>query len=634
MIFGYVIILFYFLAIFTSCNDRVLNQRVEYSLDLAQGNRDALDSVLEHYKKSPQKLKAAKFLIANMPRYYSFVSPQIDSLKKLEREFISKKYFDQKNIKRWGAFDFHECRKKYDIHSISADLLIDNIDMAFKVWQERPWSKYYSFDDFCEYVLPYRIADEPLEKWRTIYYRRYTSVLDSLYKGDDVVEAAQKLALYLKREGFSDNTSFRLPHLGALFLLNNRVGYCRDACDIACYVMRALGIPVAIDMYVVSPRYRLRHFWNALIDTTGKSIPFNYPEKKKIVRKGYDNRKRGKVYRLCFGSQPERFAGLYQCADVPNLFRDPFFKDVTNQYFLHNEIKIKVSDKSEKFVYLSIFNGNQYVPIDVAQVKGGTAVFENIEDSLVYYPVYCHRDNIAPADFPFLLKGCELASFVPDTNRKSKVELQRKYPLLRNRLRTVVGVKVEGANRKDFKNGELLFEVKSIPKINYNSVVLRKIRGYRYIRYAAPKQWWIETAEIMLFEDSVQCIPVHVYSENPIDTIFEKNMWKMFDGDWVTYYMSHKKGEHAIIDLGRKRLLNRIVYIPRNDDNYIHIGDVYELYYHAGIKGWRFLGRKRADSSIMSFLKVPDNAILWLHDVTRGIEERAFYYKGDQQIFP
>lgn len=53
----------------------------------------------------------------------------------------------------------------------------------------------------------------------------------------------------------------------------------------------------------------------------------------------------------------------------------------------------------------------------------------------------------------------------------------------------------------------------------------------------------------------------------------------------LTYYMSHKKGEHAIIDLGRKRLLNRIVYIPRNDDNYIHIGDVYELYYHAGIKG-------------------------------------------------
>lgn len=64
MIFGYVIILFYFLAIFTSCNDRVLNQRVEYSLDLAQGNRDALDSVLKHYEKSPQKLKAAKFLIA------------------------------------------------------------------------------------------------------------------------------------------------------------------------------------------------------------------------------------------------------------------------------------------------------------------------------------------------------------------------------------------------------------------------------------------------------------------------------------------------------------------------------------------------------------------------------------------
>ena len=96
----------------------------------------------------------------------------------------------------------------------------------------RPWSKYYSFEDFCEYILAYRIEDEPLESWRRKYYDRYMPILDSLYQGTDVMEAAQKMADYLKTEGFAHYNDFSLPHLGPLFLLDSRVGYCRENCDI------------------------------------------------------------------------------------------------------------------------------------------------------------------------------------------------------------------------------------------------------------------------------------------------------------------------------------------------------------------------------------------------------------------
>ena len=63
------------------------------------------------------------------------------------------------------------------------------------------------------------------------------------------------------------------------FLLENRVGYCRDNCDIATYVMRSLGIPITMDFYEMSPSYNSRHFWSALIDTTGLVVPFNYIER-------------------------------------------------------------------------------------------------------------------------------------------------------------------------------------------------------------------------------------------------------------------------------------------------------------------------------------------------------------------
>ncbi|MCD8186851.1 MAG: hypothetical protein LUD68_10570 [Rikenellaceae bacterium] len=38
--------------------------------------------------------------------------------------------------------------RKKDITHIKADFLIDNIDLAFQVWEETPWGKELSFDLF------------------------------------------------------------------------------------------------------------------------------------------------------------------------------------------------------------------------------------------------------------------------------------------------------------------------------------------------------------------------------------------------------------------------------------------------------------------------------------------------------
>lgn len=53
----------------------------------------------------------------------------------------------------------------YDSHVITASYLIRNIDHAFGMWEKQPWGKYIKFEDFCEYILPYRVAFEPLSEW-------------------------------------------------------------------------------------------------------------------------------------------------------------------------------------------------------------------------------------------------------------------------------------------------------------------------------------------------------------------------------------------------------------------------------------------------------------------------------------
>ena len=309
-------------CIFFSCTNH-MQERIQYTLHQAGENSSELKKVLDHYQNQPEKLRAACFLVANMLTHRTYVGKEIDSLKQMKKESIQKGRISDEIVAHWKSFDYSSLQIVKDVDVMKADILIENIDLAFEAWEKRSWSKQYSFEDFCEYVLPYRIGDEPLEKWRRIYYERYSPVLDSLYQGNDVVEAARVMANYLKEEGFTNHTDFNLPHLGALFLLENRVGYCRDNCDIATYVMRSLGIPITMDFYEMSPSYNSRHFWSALIDTTGLVVPFNYIERE-IVRRPQEERKKGKVYRTCYGIQPEKYSGLYTDKEVPAFFRRPF----------------------------------------------------------------------------------------------------------------------------------------------------------------------------------------------------------------------------------------------------------------------------------------------------------------------
>lgn len=72
--------------------------------------------------------------------------------------------------------------------------------------------------------------------------------------------------------------------------------------------------------------------------------------------------------------------------------------------------------------------------------------------------------------------------------------------------------------------------------------------------------------------------------------------------------------------------------MPRNDDNFIRIGDTYELFYYTA-KGWKSLGQQIADSDELIYINAPEHALFWLRNLTRGREEQIFSYYGGKQHF-
>ena len=48
---------------------------------------------------------------------------------------------------------------------------------------------------------------------------------------------------------------------------------------------------------------------------------------------------------------------------------------------------------------------------------------------------------------------------------------------------------------------------------------------------------------------------------------------------WTSFDYSKPTGGWAGLDLGKEVKVDRIVYTPRNRDNYVRPGDVYELFY-------------------------------------------------------
>jgi hypothetical protein len=265
-----VVLLFIASCLCLSCAGRY-SQEVEEVLRQSGGNRSELEKVLKHYRRIPAdslKLRAAEFLIVNMPGKYSeYYDAPWNDVATVHLRWTSSS--DKRRV--LDAYKLGEPVVLEDIKCITAEYLINNIELSFKVWRERPWGKHIPFDAFCEEILPYRVDVEPLENWREKALASFADLDTVLNKPSmTVVEACSMVNDLLPR--FRIDRDF--PAMNFSQLMTSARGRCDDASALAIFSMRALGIPVT---YEFKPRWvniANGHSWNAVRDSTGKHISF------------------------------------------------------------------------------------------------------------------------------------------------------------------------------------------------------------------------------------------------------------------------------------------------------------------------------------------------------------------------
>ena len=632
---------------------------VRNALTLAEDNRKELEKVLDHYSRKPEdslKFRAACFLIENMPDYGYYEGDLMDRYLPIYQELATSGKDPQAVldffVRRYGPFSRQRVEQKQDIREIKASLLINHIEWSFKVWQEQPWGKNVSFDDFCEYILPYRIGDERPTEWRQKFYEKYNPLLNpyrALAEAEDPLFAARIVLDSLSRGEKHFTTILPdLPHIGPELCARWRTGSCRELTDLTVYVLRSLGIPCGVDFMPVHARGNAGHFWTFILDIHRNTYTSDYLDAGIGILRAEDNRHfTSKIYRTMFGLNQPLYRQLRSLSrSVPPFFSDPHFTDVTGLYTGRNPVRSVLVPDSAWYdrhadlsvVYLCVSQRQGWVPVAWTRYDRKQTRFENVKSDVVFRVACWKEGRLEFQTGPLQVAGLDRKVHrIEAKERQDTVCLLSKYEIYDSEgfTRLMVNGVFEGSNDPGFKAPDTLAVIPE-PPVRLKSV-LYPVSGkkYRYIRYKGPKDSHCDVAEIWFFENKQdrEACSGKVIGTPDNDPVSDRNEYtKAFDGDpYTSFHYQQANGGWTGLDFGRAVSVSKIIYVPRNRDNFIREGDVYELYYLD--KEWISLGTKIAGADSLVYPHVPSGALLYLKNHTRGHDERIFTYENGKQVW-
>lgn len=627
--------------------DNNLNKALEY----AGNNKTELLKVLQHYKnRDVEKYNAACFLIKNMPYYGFYEGEALSDYLRYFETYATKDMTPQEVIdsleKANGKFNIRRLNYKRDILTVDSAFLVNHIEWAFKVWREQPWGKNVTFSNFCEYILPYRIGDEPLSLWREDLYNKYNPLLDSLRsrsRVDDPLEAAQVLIDYFNKEQYRFTGLFpEGPSLGPI-VLKLKAGSCREFADMIVYVMRAVGIPCGVDRVLQRADDNASHFWNFTLDKNGNTYMTEFPFQNRWREAYKYPNPKGKVYRVTFGLNKEKAREVKGIPNVYPTFKYPFIYDVTSLYTQTYTISIPrdsihANVQDNELVYLCFAHRQQWKPVDYTFLTEYEACFKNVEAGVVGVLATWDGEDFQPLTEPFLVeRGTgELRYFIPEKEMET-VSLYCKFYLAAQDYiySRMCGGVIVGSNLSDFSECDTLLQVVETPKRLYTVAYLKNDKAYRYVRYKGGKESFCNIAELSFYGNSKDTISLKgriIGTPGCFSNDGKHEYTNVFDGDPNTSFdYIHPDVGWAGLDLGSPHIIRKVVYTPRNHVNFIYKGDIYELFYWDNVQ-WVTVGKQRAETDSLIY-SVPQNALLYLKNHSHGKDERIFEYKDGKQIF-
>jgi hypothetical protein len=377
---------------------------VEEALGKAGENRAELERVLSHYQQQadPLKLEAAEFLIANMDGHGYIVHGFFDEQGN-EIEFDALDYasyqealaaFDALEAEH-GPIDYERKRFDPDLETITTEFLIENIDLAFQAWRARPWAAPITFDAFCEYILPYRGSNEPLNSWRPACMERLADLTSQLDDPEDLQAAGRAVQRAASPwVGFSELYYLHPTDQGFTEMLEAGLGRCEDISNMLGYAFKANAVLSATDYTPFWADRDNNHAWEVLLDGAGRG------------RAGLSNRA-AKVYRKTFSIQRDSLGAIKtEDEKVPRWLAGRNYKDVTPDYMETTDVTVRLTrDRPEgvRFAYLCVFNGGEWQAIHWSRIEGEHATFTDMGRRIAYLPAYYVDEEVVPAAAPFIL---------------------------------------------------------------------------------------------------------------------------------------------------------------------------------------------------------------------------------------
>ena len=618
---------------------------IERCLQHAYDNRAELEMVLNHYENDPEKLAAAKFLIENMPGHYSFVDTarverfyySLDSL--LNTMYINNYKTDYSAICKAVTDLYHthgadKFETTSDLCIIKSEFLINQIDTAFEQWYNIPWCRNLDFNQFCEFLLPYKVTetqsltplDSPILDILADSLARMSSC--AMYR-TSAFEAAEVANRMLRRNFSFTPENYRIPHLyyDQITRLKVPFGTCDDLCHAGISFFRAAGIPVAIDYIPLWGYCNIGHTWGVVHAPNGKDMPV-IPVYMSPYTMHKINERALKVYRRTYAHNDDLVELNSSGEWVPTIFRNVFQRDVTPLYYSTFDLTISVDSPSE-YAYLCSPNRYNWEPVAVSKIKRGNVTFKDVADgNMLLIATYDKIGNFIPLSNPIIFDNNGLPKeVIADLEHTKSLTLYRKWPLLEYAWRLAISIEggeFEASNDPSFTDAVKVGVVNTPPEHSGElKIDAGAYRYWRYIQRGDSAKCYVNEITLLSNGENVteKGKPIGNYPGEPGGL---GNEHYAFDGD-VLSPTSFIVNEEAWIglDFGKPMKIDMIRYVPRSDGNMIEPGDTYELsYWHGG--RWNSLGKKIATSVSIEYDNVPDGALLILRDLTKGKEERIF----------
>jgi len=604
-------------------------KELKFALEQAGDNKEELEKVIDHYSRDPAdslKLEAALFLISNMP-YHSYQTGMkrfqaaIDSIGKVpfddpdQRRLLFEHLLD--SISKLPTND--RMRTVKDIETLDADFLIDNIDLAFKAWYSHPPEKRADFQTFCDFILPYRNYDEPLDPGiRRKYFERFHWAIDSLQAGvlfKSVADSIFKTSRY-KWLGTIRNY-YPIPLTVSQFE-KSQIGLCTEELNYIVYIFRAIGIAAGEDF--------VPFFGNST--SSGHSF-FNIKYGDEVYCK-------------------EDLLDVYRKESIPKVYRRTYSKnktasgeiclyfEVTPEYTSTVDVSVdivfnKPSSKVDPAVWL-FHQRNRWFKIADGKQTGDRFLFNGIGVNVLYLPAYILSGNLYPVNYPFfILPDKTIHYYKPGKQTLDSVILLRKTGIRTPRgfdrnhwVDSLNNGVFQGANNPSFKDAQLLARINNLKSPHIQTIDISNGKPFKYVRFwANNRRSFLSLLEF--YDLHGEKLSGKIIKSNTMNFFTWQN--GAFDDDPLTYTggLDFTLG----LELDRPQSIGQIRFQGRNDDNNIRIGDRYELFYWD--KDWRSLGMQTATDTLLIYHDVPENSLLWLRNLTRGKEENVFVIDEDMK---